>query len=556
MSFAIPSNSNNFKTLSIRSTRSTNENVSKWEIFPNRNVLFVRNVCGKRRRYEVAAKIAELIGALGNLDTCSIMFGFSDPHCFKIIAEALGTSPKLKRIPAFYIPETKGSGSSLKYLLANTQSLENFNLSYSPSLDTEMKRMSEGLEINTTLTRLTLDGRQKKGMFTHVLNALTRNTTLQTLIAENNSIEFRSTSHFKGLSVNRTLKDLDLEDNNIQGKSAGRFFEALSLNSGIQELNLGKNPIATSDPTINEYVFKSLGLFLKNNETMTSLDLTGCTIGSQIHTFADNLRDNTTLKRLYLSNTGLKTTEMTSSVFTAMGLQQGIEVLDLCVSNLVGAASVALGNALRNNNSLTTLNLSLCQISTNDWEPIAMGLKSNTCLRKLVLDKIQVPQAAVSLAPVARKLFEPRALCEALHNNTTLTSLSLGNNRLGDSQMVHVVGLVGRNNAIRVLNLDNNPYSDDTRDKMAVAMAGNYGIERLIEDFVDYSSTYPALEKICNRNQKTSIRYAILSELLLNYILDWERKERPEAKRGVSNISDSQPSTSSDVAPQKLSRNE
>lgn len=298
----------------------------------------------------------------------------------------------------------------------NNLSLTSLILNDNEIDDERAEDFAQALENNTTLTLLNLKGNEIEADGAKKLaNALTKNTTLTSLDLSANEIKKAGANAFaKVLQVNSTLTSLNLANNSIKEDGIDNLAEALLTNSTLKSLDLGYN-------NINDKVNK-LAEALTNNTTLTSLSLGNTKISREgIRKLAKALEKNRTLTTLNLQNNADYIDDKYGLKFTA-----------------------ALDPLVRNNTTITSLNLSDNLINAEGIKPFAEALKENTTLQSLNLSNNTLRKEGIE------------HISQALETNNTLTTINLSYNDIGDDGAKRLAQVLTKNTTLSFLNLSKN----------------------------------------------------------------------------------------------------
>ena len=176
-------------------------------------------------------------------------------------------------------------------------------------------------------------------------------------------------------------------------------------------------------------------------------------------------------------------------------IQNKINKLDLYLSYIDDKQTALLANALQNNHSLTTFNLSENQVGDAGASALANALQNNHSLTRLDLGKNQVGDAGASALANALQnnhsltyldLVENQvgpagasALANALQNNHSLTKLSLGWNKVGDVGASALANALQNNHSLMTLELYRNQIGDAGASALANALQNNHSLTYL-----------------------------------------------------------------------------
>ncbi|WWC69798.1 uncharacterized protein I206_103741 [Kwoniella pini CBS 10737] len=203
------------------------------------------------------------------------------------------------------------------------------------------------------------------------LDGVERIGRLLTLDLKSNEIKNGVTYIAQVLKRNRTLKVLNLSDNKIESSGLASLAEALKYNSTLETLDLSNNPCCGP-----------------SNEGISSLR-TSFTV-------------NTSLKRLFLSDTGL-TTEGAISLAEFLPESKSLLHLDLTNNDQVETAGIlALSVGLKSNNLIRCLDISIQPNSISQSEISQSILQS--CIRntELAVEKASSQQEAIVWGPIKK----------------------------------------------------------------------------------------------------------------------------------------------------------
>ena len=158
----------------------------------------------------------------------------------------------------------------------------------------------------------------------------------------------------ESLKRNRGLKTLNVSDCSISYQSMKSLASALEMNGSLRELNLSENPVVT------DIGLTALGESLKRNGALKILDISHCCIDDQgVTSLASALEMNGSLEELNLSR---------NRAVTGIGL-------------------MALGESLKRNRGLKSLDVSYCSIDDQGVKSIASALEMNGSLEELNLGR-------------------------------------------------------------------------------------------------------------------------------------------------------------------------
>ncbi|KAG0196550.1 hypothetical protein BGX28_009996, partial [Mortierella sp. GBA30] len=235
------------------------------------------------------------------------------------------------------------------------------------------------------------------------------------------------------LKTNSTLTTLDLSSNSIGENGAIALSEALKTNSTLTTLHLKRNSIGDNGAV-------ALSEALNTNSTVTTLNLSYNSIGDNgAVALSETLKTNSTLTILDLRNNSIR--------------DDGV---------------VALSEALKTNSTLTTLDLRKNSIGDNGCNKAGSRLcgvygnvffqaKSTVVRMMFVLFYIGVLSAQPAGPVLGLYCCNGAvALSEALKINSTVTTLNLSYNSIGDNGAVALSEALKTNSTLTTLDLRNN----------------------------------------------------------------------------------------------------
>lgn len=257
---------------------------------------------------------------------------------------------------------------------------------------------------------------------------------------------------------------VDLRYNRITDAGAEELARLLQNAPQLVELNLMCNELSDRGAAL-------IAGALRGNRTLRSLRMNGNKIGDAggMH-FAQMLQVNEALQELDLGDCDL-----------------GIE------------AFIALVTVMRQNSTVTSLNLNRPLLWTKQEEHvyhIAQMLKVNKTLRELHLQKCDITdwgaqrlsetladnRTLLVLDLSANRITRDgaKALAQVVKADTGLLVLDLANNRIEDDGAIHLSrSLSAYNRTMKVLNVQHNNIAQDGLCTLAEMMKVNYSVERL-----------------------------------------------------------------------------
>jgi len=281
------------------------------------------------------------------------------------------------------------------------------------------------------------------------------------------------------LKRSKKLKKLEFSDNNMGDEAAIHLAKFLESNNTLQELRLSNKEGPRG--------FKALADALRVNKGLNLLRLRreGLIMGEgdegfleemrqqeeakeAAKYFAEVLESNNTLKELTLSGSD----DAIQALARGLRHNKGLITLHLYGSGNEGAK--AIGDALRNNNTLQQLYLNFDKIEDEKAigdegaRAIAQSLEINNSLKRLNLSRNRIGNEGV------------KAIARALEANKRLTVLNLGDNRLGAKGAKSLADALKINNTLRGLGLSINKIADEGTKYLAEALASNHTLTTLL----------------------------------------------------------------------------
>ncbi|CAF1104530.1 unnamed protein product [Rotaria sordida] len=168
----------------------------------------------------------------------------------------------------------------------------------------------------------------------------------------------------------------------------------------------------------------------------------------------------------------------------ALKKNQTLTTLYLPGNKIGDTGAKYLADALKNNQILTTLNLLLCGITDAGVQHLAEALRNNQTLTTLHLSSDQIGNAGA------------KYLADVLKNNKALTALYLSGNKISDTGAEYLADALKNNQTLTTLNLEENEIADAGAQKFAGVLQiiqtltilelrgnkiGNAGAQHLVE---------------------------------------------------------------------------
>ena len=406
----------------------------------------------------------------------------ADKDCLLHIAEALQTNNSLSKLCLHQIglQFTEQSGSALTKLLRVNKSLKKLDLSDNNISDSGACCIFEGLQQNTTLSKLNLS-----------------NTGI--------IVPDTARSLTESLQVNKSLTHLDISQSPLLNYGARLIFENLQHNDTLSHLNISDFGMSANDPD----TVKSLTKMICVNKSLTHLDISenGLELCSKIF---ESLQHNTTLVSLNLSDTGISDTDPdTAKSLTKMfQLNKTLEHLDLSLNRFSDFGACCIFEGLQHNTTLVELYLGGNNVTGNDpatLKSLAKMFQVNKSLSCLDLSSrhgIKIP--ANQMIPL---IFQ-----ELENNDTGLLDLILRGRVITDHDAACISRALSSNLCLQTLDIS---YCSISDDNMGLIIQSARRLEELCFPWaLNLQHVYNFIaERKRNRLPPLDLRFAELDQL-------------------------------------------
>ena len=393
----------------------------------------------------------------------------------------------------------KEEAMSLKHVLIENTTLREILLWDSIKSMEVAEVVAEGLQYNTGITKLVLWDIEWVGTLVQRLRNNTTLTSLELKSLEMDKEEAMSLKHV--LIENTTLREIELNEECIQSIEVAEVVaEGLQYNTGITKLVLFDI----------EWV-GTLVQRLRNNTTLTSLELKYLEMGKEeAMSLKHVLIENTTLREIELFRC-IKSMEIAEVVAEGLQYNTGITKLVLWDIEWVGT----LVQRLRNNTTLTSLELSDLAMDREDAMSLKHVLIENTTLREIELFRcIKSMEVAEVVAEglqyntgitklVLWDIEWVGTLVRRLRNNTTLTSLELGNLEMDKEEAMSLKHVLIENTTLREILLWHCIKSMEIAEVVAEGLQYNAGITKLVLFDIEWVGTL--VQRLRNNTTLTSL---------------------------------------------------
>ena len=259
-----------------------------------------------------------------------------------------------------------------------------------------------------------------------------------------------------GLASNTSVVELILEDCKVDltGENGQALSNMLRTNTTLRALNLSFNGAVD---------LQAICVALTLNTSLAYLDLSECKLTATAESgraLTDMLQTNTTLKSLKLNRNIRISNE--GAVYLAQGLPQnrGLETLSIVRCGITTAV-VELAEALKTNKCLLSLDISYNYVGER-FVHIVSSLQVNSTLRDLRAEVCGIAHTAI--VDIV---------------GSSLQSLDLSENPIGDEGAEHIVQLVTNSCSLYQLNLRGCGIGDKGVECLASSLEGKSSLEIL-----------------------------------------------------------------------------
>ena len=275
----------------------------------------------------------------------------------------------------------------------------------------EGSSLVKALTTNTSISTLLLSHSRTRDEFVYLLSqALRENTSITTLDLSHNIISCEGAYFLsEALKVNTSLATMHLSHNHIGAYGAYHLSQALRVNTSLTTLHL-------SNTFISSKIVSYLGMRLNRGDTVdspwnpqargtnTSYAPLDSSIAEGASSLAQALRENTSLTTLDLSDNNIRDSGA-SCLAQALRVNASLTTLNLRDNSIAEEGIHSLSQALVVNKSLATLDLTLNFITIAAFMSLSRALNTNssiTCLRlpsMIFVKRDSEPPDTLSLNP-------------------------------------------------------------------------------------------------------------------------------------------------------------
>ena len=351
---------------------------------------------------------------------------------------------------------------------------------------------------NCGLQLLTLNSNDLQSSAVIILQSLSHITTLKVLNIESNLLGEKAGEALASVVLhNPGLEELHISDNNL-GDGILKIAKALQYTTSVKSLKLGNNNIskAASD---------DLALAIKSNKYLEKLQLFNTNLQFAADAILQSLSTISALKLLNMNNNQI-TEEAGEALASVILHNTGLEELHLSNNNL-GDGILIVAKALQHITSLRSLDLGDNNIPEKASCEIALAVKSNKHLEKLVLCSNNLESSAIAIFQALSSISSLEALnidnCQideaggevlasVINKNPGLKQLYCGRNNIQNSA-INVTEALQAITTLKVLDLGNNNLPELVCIKLAAVVYSNNSLEKVI---LDRSNLHSAIDFI------------------------------------------------------------
>ena len=431
--------------------------------------------------------------------------------------EMISTNSSLTSLTLSDLEMNREGAIALKQVLIENTTLREIELNECIKSMEVAEVVAEGLQHNTGITKLVLAGIKGVGTLVQRLRNNTTLTSLELISLEMDKEEAMSLKQV--LIENTTLREIKLCKCIKSIEVAEVLAEGLQYNTGITKLTLEST----------EWV-GTLVQRLRNNTTLTSLELYSLEMDKEeAMSLKQVLIENTTLREITMFKC-IKSMEVAEVVAEGLQYNTGITKLVLLDIEWVGT----LVQRLRNNTTLTSLELKHLEMDKEEAMSLKQVLTENTTLREIELFRcIKSMEVAEVVAEglqyntgitklVLLDIEWVGTLVQRLQNNTTLTSLELISLKMEKEEAVSLKQVLIENTTMREIKLFECIKSMEVAEVVAEGLQYNTGITKLTLFCIQGDGVTETLIKGLSYNSsvqsliliKTVIDYRVLNDLL------------------------------------------
>ena len=355
------------------------------------------------------------------------------------------------------------------------------------------KELFEGIQQSKSLKTLSLNKFELLG-----LEMISTNSSLTSLNLENLKMNKEGAMALKQVLIeNTTLREIELFQCIKSIEAAKVVAEGLQYNTGVMKLVLwGIEGVGT------------LVQRLRNNTTLTSLELINLEMDKEeAMSLKHVLIENTTLREIILFEC-IKSMEV-----VAEGLQYNASITKLAVQSIEWVGTLV--QRLRNNTTLTSLELNSLEMEKEEAMSLKQVLIDNTTLREIELfeciksmEVAEIVAEGLQYSTGITKLVlwgieRVGIVVQRLQSNRTLTSLELKYLEMDKEEAMSLKQVLIENTTLREIKLNECIKSVEVAEVVAEGLQYNTGITKLEVQSIEWVGTL--VQRLRNNTTLTSL---------------------------------------------------
>lgn len=307
------------------------------------------------------------------------------------------------------------------------------------------------------------------------------------------------------LKVNKKVTDLDISFNDIGQGGALALVDLLKTNQHIAKLTMGYNNLeAKARKGIVETLTSNVTL---THVSMNGTNLSGQDLGAEVLKL---IQVNATITYLSFADCGLGPNDV-KGIAEAVKANRVLKNLSLYANEFGTEGCKAFGELFAVNNVLKEIDISDCKIDSEGIQLICEGLKKNSVINTLFLDRnpcFEEPEAIstfaeylktnrslthVFLADTMMDLDGLHVLCQSLKYNCTVAVLGLNVDDIGSESAVEMADLIKCNFTLGQLDLAGDIFDEEGKRLIEDALKTNGSL-------LDFPNVSDAVDALFERN--------------------------------------------------------
>ena len=400
-------------------------------------------------------------------------------------------------------------------IICNTQ-LQEFDVSGNDLGTKGVEKIVIALQRIDTLTKLNISNNNITWTAANAIAvAITHNTYLQEFIISGNCLEVFGTIA-KSLHKISMITKLCIANINICDKAAYDIADAVSCNTYLQELNIGRNNLqALGAAQIARGLQKisTLRKFYIDNNSITyeaaddiaaaiqcSSELCELDVGNNkfqtqgIRKIVKSLQGSPTLIKLDISNNSV-TDEAADDIATAISCNTGLQELNINGNDFKTSGAIIIAKSLQKVSTLTKLYMDSNNITDGAADDISAAISFNPCLKEFTIARnnlqtlgsmkiaegLQTITALTKLHIHINNITQHAAddIAAAISCNTQLEELDVSGSNLQEMGVVKIAKILQHIHTLKKLNINNNKITDRAADDIAAAIHCNTKLEEV-----------------------------------------------------------------------------